>query len=488
MKHRILIADDELPVVESLSMILREEFPEASLTKPAASGRQAIDIALTERPDIVLMDINMPGIDGLEALREIRRENPGVVAIIVSAYERFDIAKSAFDIGVHDYLLKPFNRRSVVESLESALQRAREVIRSQDTDIDRLEEFSHILPRLEGSLIRSLSAGVVLTGALELFIEHKLFPNEATARVLLIALESNREGASVDRLIARIKYKYRTLGATLADGVLMLLFPGSVPSEELEDCSYWTPLLSAAGFAVATIRLGLGEALPIRDLCGSYRTALAAFIAGTGPRSEEYEGLRDALIRILRRKNDLGLEEIWRKLLFFGESAAAAAAGAAVASLGTPGGNPGWTSPAFTQALLESDPERRRILIYTVLKSFAESSVPHIENLSPPLKRAVELIEEGYSSPLQLKEIAERLRLSSSYLSQLFSRELRMPFTEYLNSFRIDRALRLLDRRDLPIHEVSRSVGYTDPNYFSRIFKRFTGRTPREYLEADENR
>ena len=101
---RILICDDEGIVQESLKFMIQKSFGSACETESAKNGRTAIELAEAFRPDINLMDIQMPGINGIEAMREIRKNSPHVIFIVLTAYDKFTYSQSSIDIGVMAYL------------------------------------------------------------------------------------------------------------------------------------------------------------------------------------------------------------------------------------------------------------------------------------------------------------------------------------------------------------------------------------------------
>ena len=103
------------------------------------------------------------------------------------------------------------------------------------------------------------------------------------------------------------------------------------------------------------------------------------------------------------------------------------------------------------------------------------------ENLPKVLSRALDYIKLNYSHPLQLSDVADQVEVSSAYLSNLFSRYLRKSFVDQLTQIRMDRAKRLLKEHTHSIKEISSLVGYQDPNYFSRLFKRLVGCSPTEF-------
>ncbi|MEI6389013.1 MAG: response regulator, partial [Spirochaetota bacterium] len=111
---RVMVVDDERPVVEGIVLMVQRDLGEEfAVVGSASSGREALERFGDLAPDIVLMDVSMPGISGLEAIRELRRRSSNAAFILVTAYERFDIAREAVELGLGGYLLKPVSRETL---------------------------------------------------------------------------------------------------------------------------------------------------------------------------------------------------------------------------------------------------------------------------------------------------------------------------------------------------------------------------------------
>ena len=109
---RVLIVDDEEPVLDSLAYLLETHCSDFPLAGKARSGYEAIRLMHELRPDVVFMDINIPGIDGMEVIAEVHPAFPETVFILSTAYERFDIAQRAIPLGIFAYLVKPVSKKT----------------------------------------------------------------------------------------------------------------------------------------------------------------------------------------------------------------------------------------------------------------------------------------------------------------------------------------------------------------------------------------
>jgi two-component system response regulator YesN len=152
---KLLIADDEYLVIDSLKYIVERFVRNVDVVGTAKSGREAIEKAMELKPDIVFMDIHMPGIDGIEAIKQIKAINSDIVFVIITAYEYFNYAKEAINLGVRDYLLKPINRGKVTETLESICEEIATKRESVQREIILKEKINKVIPHLEGQFIYS---------------------------------------------------------------------------------------------------------------------------------------------------------------------------------------------------------------------------------------------------------------------------------------------------------------------------------------------
>ena len=120
---RMIIADDEPLVRETISRIIDWNSNGIQLLGTCRDGIETYNMILDEYPDIVLLDINMPGMNGLDLIERIRSIDETISFIIISGYERFDFAQRALQYGVHQYLLKPCNREQILNAVTSVKKR-----------------------------------------------------------------------------------------------------------------------------------------------------------------------------------------------------------------------------------------------------------------------------------------------------------------------------------------------------------------------------
>lgn len=120
MKKKILIVDDEVDMLLLLSMIIKEKTPYEVVT--TNNPFEAIEIFKNDKFDIVIADLKMPGLDGLQLYEEIKKINPKVIYILITAYGTFEVAQEAMEKEVFDFILKPFKKEQILFTLKKAFK------------------------------------------------------------------------------------------------------------------------------------------------------------------------------------------------------------------------------------------------------------------------------------------------------------------------------------------------------------------------------
>ncbi len=506
---RILVADDELPVIEGISLMVRRNLSsEFEIVGSAFSGRDAIEKAATLKPDIVLMDVKMPGISGLDAIREIRKRGFASAFVLITAYERFDIAREAVELGVSDYLLKPISRDQLAQSLREAALTIDHRGELASKEIEHQEREESMRRFVEAAFLHGIMLGEHFGADLTVYrtVLGISAPYALTAVAAFLPTPGTTEPdlethALHNRFRNTVRYKTTILvGPLVANHALLFMqlresasAPNAVQTlQEIITLAYANELTS--GY----LKLGFGKPKPLAKISASWSEAMADLLGSkdetnsTIPRISEdkpfeddesfLEGLsagaperaRLFLERIVRALGDISpipLAERYRIISLFSSAYRLLV-------------RREWLEKADAYSMMDFEDLRtvgnRPAFDLAVQARFAAliGAMKRTPHWSPTISRAVAFIKENYGNQISLETAAYSVGLSPNRLSRLFCEEMKKGFSDYLIEFRIEKAKELLSKPGASIKQVSISCGYPDPNYFSRLFKKVTGLTP----------
>lgn len=505
---RILIVDDEQPIISGLSLVIKRYFAdEYTIVGSASSGREAIEKARDLVPDIVLMDVQMPGISGLEAIKSISSLGGSKAFVLITAYERFDIAREALSLGVCDYILKPVARERLEIALHSAAQfvdRSREL---EKLKLQLAEQDHQAAPLIKDAFFYRIKNGVSYQRELSIIRKTLNLQSEYAAIVIAFIRASDDEPVTglYKRLSEYVQYKTEALIGSLEEGQYapILVSLKKQDTEKLQKVLQNLESAFAPEINLGKLSLFPGEILPLESLHDSWDTALNQILLRSRalhsnesliwPPALERElasAARDANLGQIQRIYETileqlmvqgihGSEDLYRFLgiisLIVGQLAESASLSdqeikqlldyRELISL-------------WEHKLLSSFLERAREKLSRILERAREK-----RKISPTAKRALQYMENHFAEPISLEQVAEILGIAPASLSRLFSEELGTGFARTLIEYRLKRAKELLRQGNLSIKDVSTACGYQDPNYFTRLFKNWIGMTPTEYVE-----
>ena len=530
---KVIIADDEQHISKLLESLIDWEKLGFRIVGKARDGYGALKLCSELEPDFLITDIRMPGLSGMDLIRELHRMNPQIKVIIITGYSQFQYAHQALRYGVVDYLLKPIRREELIRALEagreqgqlkSTFQRAEEsdfVPRSmqnikgnlladilKDRELlkafskkDRLPEEYHL--RFSGNSWQLLQIEVVLnseenTISVHEYLEKKLreilneeFRNEeleliiaADGGSIYCLLNGSREALLnvkdhlqpiknsllvVNELFKKIIF---TVGVSTvcdsfdridscldecAEAVRYKIIAGKnqvirfsgIPANKY-DPDYFTNAEFRKEYLYA---IAEGEEEPVKEI-------LAELVSAVYKQLDTLDGTvireiyRNVVTLFFTGAQVLGLEEdentsheklIGRFEYFYSITAAF-----------------NYLSDTFMNLLRRCREEQE-------------------SRSTKPVRVAQLYIEEHYMEPLTLEEIAQEIGFNDSYLSSIFKKQVGKSVIDYLTNVRIQHAKELLIDPERSVEDISDEVGFSDPKYFTRRFKKYTGVSPREY-------
>lgn len=524
--YKILIVDDEPIAVQSVEFMLNKNFDNIRVVATARSGKDAIEKAYETHPDIILMDINMPGINGIEAMKQIRVSNQGVKFVVISAFDYFDYAVESVALGVEEYLLKPVKEAKLVETLSRVIhdiEKERTTIRKV---LEQTERFEMVTPILENGFINSLCMfdenGEDLQNYCNLF-------NFAVTSGYVMAIEfgqkadgeiRNKIGAGVQgqKMYEEYRNILKSACQCIVGPVMLNRIIVYVIEEEKKDAyeektaavRLAQMIFKRASRLYPDVYIGIGHLnQKITDAKKSYHEALQCLqrlsssseecqilhvddvIDQLQDEDQDYESMFEREIYASVSNGDisttlLAFDNIFSRMSQDGSLDFKAIKNRCVNLI--VGFAKRWESAIgnYGDVLTKVLEAGNNNELHGICRRYIADVVRNItsvrqKKISGTIEKADAYMEEHYQEEISLEDIAKEVNLSSYYFSRFYKGETGINFTDKLINIRIEKAKTLLLDPDLSIKEVSFMVGYADPNYFSKLFKKVTGTTASEY-------
>lgn len=505
------------------------------LVGQAPNGRKALELIEKTRPDVVLTDIMMPDMDGLAMMEQVRVSYPDMFFVIISGHDDFEFAKRALKAGAFDYLLKPIVLQDVVEVLEkirSEFQSRREAdaqmteLKWQSVESREIVRHQLYLDLILGRLDkderdnRSRLCGESITSAwytLGLIqIEHVNLQSQNMDYLQLMDLDSALARLT-EQITAPLSRHVIVLDRQVGERILC--FKDNHPTElkahvtmvikafqQLAGPQY---LMSVSGVHQDAVQLpaALAEVMETarhRLLLKGERVLRYEMLQHVSQDSSlAYIDYDDSqLLSMIRTGDEAGMERELELLLEqMQQQKIASLLHMMMISTGL----------YFKIVRLAADadddfddvlPDPAASFSNLLSQTTAQGMVGELRNLSRQIAeqltarksgrheqivlRVRDYIDRNYQrEDLAMEEVAQHAHVSVSYMGAIFRRETQQTFIEYLTGLRMRKARELLLGTDLKTYEVAQRIGYSNPTYFSTIFKKFYGRTPSAMRQQD---
>ncbi|MFC0272322.1 response regulator [Metabacillus herbersteinensis] len=482
----VMIVDDEMIERKAMKKFIQESFSYIQVVGEAANGRVAIELANELKPDLILMDIKMPGIDGLEAIRQIRTQHPSIKFIMVSAFDSFQYAKEAMKEGVKEYILKPSKKE---ETLEAILRVCKEIEHEKLSESEATKQVNESKNISKQHLLTKIIQNDTTPEIKTLF--YKLFPRVNSGFFQVFQASNTRE--IIDVLAKQSQYEL-IIKEQHADKVIVLFLTEKKAAHLIKADA----LTQARNITLTLKHVHIGIGHPYTDvekLATSFQQAslsLAQLIQSTSVRYGFPILEADTSERTLQRLENELLTEI----------------------------EAGRIEGALNQFNLFYDYHQKsenQLLQWAFkIKQILENQGIHLDDIkileteskeqfidlvtrfcngvilkkagNEIITKAKTYIHEHYIQSLSLEEVAAHIGLTPTYFTKIFKEQTKLTFIDYVTTYRIERAKELLNTTNLSLKEIAFDVGYKDPNYFSRVFKKIAKCSPKKYRHVQSDK
>ena len=534
--YKIMIVDDEYLERKALSIILKNRctIKEIEIVGTASNGEEAINLAKSNRIDIIFADIKMPKKDGLQAIKEIKSILPEAKFVIMTAYDEFEYVQEALKLNIEEYLLKPVKPakvNSVIEKITNKIKKRREEEKVKEKmkekldmvlpyikmsfvfdliflDIDTVEEIKN---RTSFFNIKDLPSAVMIAD-IDKFARRTVNQDEIERQLLK---------KKVFNIIKKFAVDYPSLMIVpiSSDKIIILYFGNDkynnkhiknwlrqIAEEMVENIKEETDFTITIGIgsyyddpkvvdrsyyeALGAIRNSflLKEKSVIHwedvknndyeDLAYPYEIELKLLEKLKSNKLSQLSSLIDTLFENLQIDDNFNSMIVKSRLLeLMGVlSRAAVEAGAKYKDV----------SPLNYKYIKELFKVNTLIDLKEWLYSLCTKLSQKIDEVDEEFKEkiiydGVKYINSNYTEDISLSEAAGASNLSAHYFSRIFKKEMGCTFKEYITELRMEAAKRKLNKDDDNISNIAKEIGYNNPGYFSRVFKEYEGISPSTY-------
>ena len=434
---RILIVEDEIKIRRGLASLISKH-TEHIVVGEAKNGLEGFEMAERFQPDLVITDVRMPVMDGLEMIRRMREKKMPQLFLILSGYSEFEYARKAIKYGCEDYLLKPLAPEDITETLRRIEEKLEKEIKPPEK-------------------VERIFRDYLIGNGEQQFNEEELAKKagfSADGRYIMISAYMNWSGIDQKKncvqWLEKLKEIYRKklreqYMYSMVLGEDRLLDNAQIQAFEPEEYQYPRYLEHRMQEAV----LG-SHPEELRAAGTEFMNVMRTIKVRPAQISESYMKMCSFLFTLLydMRKNIYDQMEKLEPIKNIGA--------------------------AVTSQNLEK--------IFSEILHVIAEGIEQKENIrNYAIRRAIDYIRLHYQESISLEDVAGRLDITPEYLSTLFNREMGQNFSVFLKKFRISHAKRLLKGTNKKIYEISKEVGYTDPKYFNRVFKEEEGVSPGDY-------
>lgn len=533
---KVFLVEDEMVIRRGIKNSIDWEKEGYIFCGEASDGELAYPMIIKEKPDILITDIRMPFMDGLELCKLVKKELPNIKILILSGYDEFDYAKEAIRLGVTEYLLKPISSGKLLEALNGVSESIRREKEDKDLVRKYMEEMRENTEHEKQKFFEQMIAGnLSMADALETGEKYEMNLSAGMYNLLLFRFtlgEENRKSGellgeaeyAIEKLTERLEYVFEFQRGIEGWAFLLMADNEEQMSERVKELSKDLEEIMKNYSTIAYFG-GIGQPVArLRELEESFREAERALAARFTMELNRIISVED--IRMAQNVDTLDDIEITS----FGEIEKTRTMLEKFLNNGAED-----EIDEFVDVYINELPEenlksvlmRQYIIMdaYIVMMSFCEkfegiegemqaqseelkNSMKTIQTLeeiknyirmllkkiigvrdtisgrrySDIIEIAKDQIRKTYmSDEISLNTIAAEVGMSPSYFSSIFSKEMGKTFVEYLTEIRMDRAKELLMCSSMKTSEIGYEVGYKDPHYFSYIFKKTQNCTPKEF-------
>ncbi|BBI34847.1 response regulator [Cohnella abietis] len=529
MKLKALLVDDEVNILKNLKMVIPWDNLGIELIGTARNGEQALEVARSMQPQLILCDIRMPVMDGIQFLGALREFDTKAEVIMMTGYQDFSYVRSVIRYEVKDYILKPIDYEELVETIKRLAEGLRERTIEQHSI---QQEWKHVFNLAHEKVLYDQLIDLGGANSRPFLKQNEMDGDHMAFAMMLVDVAdySKRERSwdekerklwnfaihnILQENLLNIGVSYSVI--QVRSGEWCVLIERSLPDiYNREQCLEWAQKLHHAveSYLRLNIRIALHPSeVSLKQLAKTYKSLqrslnlsptantsviLSEKVRGNADTSQQLwdriEEMVTGLKRCERRRTEIALKELNDSFRLLPETSFERVAPIlhylcihllremrAMDVISREEEHAIWSQIDQHHGIRET------LLVINRLVDQSLESVMKKKTSDVFMLSARDYIDRNLSTELSIDVIAEYLGISGSYFSLLFKQHFGETFVEYVTKQRMEMAKSLLSLSDKSVTQVGQMVGYAERRYFTRVFSKYTGMLPSEFRERQQN-
>ncbi|WMJ23535.1 response regulator [Paludicola sp. MB14-C6] len=508
--YSLIIVEDEPIEREALKLLIRNNFPNIEIVGEAANGFEAMDLYKIHCPDIMMVDINMPGITGLQTIKEIKSLNCKTKFIILTSYSKFEYAKEAIHLGVEDFILKPTNIAQITEIFKNLTNKLDEQKSKEKINSELRSKLKKSKDLIESDCVLSFVSGI--TNEKSEQICEVLDMNIKSGFCIIVNIKDRRESLLFNIKMNLVKLGFNCIGKIMHNYIVFFILSQEIlEARRMKEITNFICMLIKESLPDKEFYISAGSIYEsIMQFHVSYFEALTAnkYAKQNNTNFALYQDIKDS-----KMNTEVDFNFYVKKIsgiILQGEE-----------------DNLGQIIDNFTIELTQCYEQdwsiaiqslykfsillEKEVAVNNSLELFSDDQlkmqITNIKNfndiklylslfidkiynsvkicrsytVNTQVNTALDYIRQNFNKNISLDDVAKHLNISSYYASKLIKKYMAKNFTDILTEYRIDNAKKLLSTTSLTKKEITYQSGFNSQHYFANIFKKYVGITPSEY-------
>lgn len=498
---KVVLVDDEPLITEGLKALINWEDYGFEVINTFENGMEALQFIKEHDVDLLITDIVMPHMTGLQLIENLKEVKPQLKSIILSGYEEFSYVKKGIKLGIENYLIKPVDEEELEETIKNISAQAASVNKKQSAEANFLKD--NTIWRLLHNDIKQEEWDERVALYAERFLKREHL-------VLIVDLFKVQRESLLNKLKAHIESHFNALTVLGTNGELVVIMSEDDEATLNDAIKRLRDDLKGLKTQIGTFYIAAGQAVKtVEAISDSYFKAreFSLYQIVLEPDSiitpathiDRYELLRKQqsyktdIVKAIHESKEATNEVIEAFYTYL----------AGKQKFLVPAVSRKYTIDLVTyihHSIQDVKHYHHTIVIEKLVRASSNEEIKSIlvdycnelidainetdEKRSPIIKDVLEYIHVSYAKELSLKTLSQRFHVNSIYLGQLFQKEMGIVFSEYINQLRIEKAKELLKTTHFTAGEIGRKVGYSDTTYFYKQFKKYVSVTPTEWRKV----